>query len=226
MVQSKSRKYGEDLAKCEQELATSLNENGAESPKTLSLLCRKALCCKHLNLLDEAERLYLDCLEKRKRVLGLEHVDTLKVMGLLALLYEQQPRWHSKALEMYGEALSVRTLALGELHSDTILVSRNRGHFLYKISRHREAVDAYVLYFRKVRAVKGSFHPTTIMALLCIYTARFFSKLPMNHRIKGEYKKAFLLLVGSVLFSMLRFFVQDVLGLSFGGATKEITSLT
>ena len=208
MVRLKTVKYGEDLVRLEADLVGSRATLGEKHPDTLTLLSRLASTHKQLGRWDEAERLYLQCLEGRKDVLGGDHTDTLKVMGLLALVYEQQPRWHSKAQEMFDQVLQLRTSVLGELHKDTIVIARNRGHFFYKTNRHREAVDAYVLLFRKVRAVKGSFHPDTWMALMCVLAARFFAKLPIT--VKGEYKKALLLLIGSLLFTFFNYMSKDL----------------
>ena len=208
MVRLRASQLVEKLASLE----LALLAKGLGEEAVLSLQCRIGTCHKQLGNFDEAERLYVECLAKRKLLLGELHADTLKVEGLMALLYELHPAWHGRALDLYTTVLARRTMGLGELHKDTVLIARNRGHFLYKLSRHREAVDAYVQHFHKVRMLKGIFHPDTWMSLLCICSARFFSKLPYNQHIKGEYKKAILMLVGSLLYSLVSYAYRELAG--------------
>jgi len=207
MVRLKSHKAESDLRACERQLA---EPTTAAPLERAAIMCKMASSHKQLGNWDESERFYLQGLELRRQALGAEHADTLKVQGLLALLYEQQPRWHDEAVKMYDAVLAARTKALGELHKDTVVAARNRGHFLYRLNRHREAVDAYILLFRKVRKTKGSLHPDTWMALMCIMAARFFAKLPLPIKITGEYKRALLLLLASMLLSLAQYLYKDL----------------
>lgn len=212
MAITKIAKYTADYEVLQSKYEESMAANGSDHPDTLSLMKSIAYCYRQINKLNEAEELYLRCLEIRKKVSGKDHTDTLKVMGLLALLYEERPAWNSKALDIYREVLDLRTKALGEYHKDTIVTCRNFGNFLYKLSKHRQALKMYIQYYTKVRTTRGLLHPDTWMAVLCILNARVLSKLPMNEKLKGEYKRVVLLLLGTFMFSILQFIWRDVLG--------------
>jgi tetratricopeptide (TPR) repeat protein len=203
-----------DVKRAAESLEACRKDHGAESEKTLKSILNLAFKHRRAEQFEEAERRYLEVLESRKRLLGPDHTDTLKVQGLLALLYEQRNDWHDRALEMYNLVIAERTKALGEYHKDTITTYRNLGNFLYKCSKHRQASETYAAYFQKVKTVKGVAHPDTWMALLCIFNARFLSKLPLNHKIKGaQYKRVILLLAGTVLWIILQHFAKEFLGI-------------
>ena len=69
--------------------------------------------------LKETEVLEVMVMEKRKRVLGDDHPDTLTSMEYLAETYWQQGRW-SEAEALYLVVLEKRKLVLGDHHPDTL----------------------------------------------------------------------------------------------------------
>ena len=64
-------------------------------------------------------KFYTDCLEMRKRVLGLEHPDTLRSMHGLAETYVSLGR-STEALKLYEECVEIRKRVLGPEHPDTL----------------------------------------------------------------------------------------------------------
>ncbi|WP_226595142.1 tetratricopeptide repeat protein, partial [Microseira wollei] len=66
---------------------------------------------------SEAEPLYLQALELRKRLLGEDHPDVATSLNNLALLYKSQGRY-SEAEPLYLQALELRKRLLGEDHPD------------------------------------------------------------------------------------------------------------
>ena len=74
--------------------------------------------------------MYLDCLDKRKIVLGDTHPDTLTSLNNLAILYYKaglngaQGRYE-KAEPLYLECLDKRKAVLGETHPDTLTTQKN-----------------------------------------------------------------------------------------------------
>lgn len=64
------------------------------------------------------EALYLDLLERRKRVLGEEHRDTLSTSDNLGWLYNEQARF-AEAETLHRRTLEIRRRVLGELDFET-----------------------------------------------------------------------------------------------------------
>jgi tetratricopeptide (TPR) repeat protein len=87
---------------------------------------------------DEAEPLYVECLQKMKVVLGENHPNTMTFINDLALLYYSQGRY-DEAEPLYVECLQKKKVVLGENHPST-LTSINNLAALYKIQgRYDEA---------------------------------------------------------------------------------------
>ena len=68
--------------------------------------------------MEEAEKLYLQVTEARKRVLGAEHPDTLFSMFSLAVSWEKQDR-RTEAIALMENVVVLRTKILGANHPDT-----------------------------------------------------------------------------------------------------------
>src|SRR5437762_3512580 len=70
--------------------------------------------------LKEAEELGVQVMKTQKRVLGLEHPDTLLTMHNLASTYYNQERW-KEAEELEVQVMEARKRVLGPEHPDSIL---------------------------------------------------------------------------------------------------------
>ena len=73
--------------------------------------------------------MYIDCLNKKKEILGENHPDTLSFMNNLALLYKKQGKY-DKAEPLYIDCLNKNKEIIGENHPDT-LSSMNSSAILY-----------------------------------------------------------------------------------------------
>ena len=72
----------------------------------------------------EAGRLFVQVMETFKRVLGVEHTDTLTSMANLALTFWNQGRW-KKAEELGVQVMETRKRVLGKEHPSTLNVIAN-----------------------------------------------------------------------------------------------------
>ena len=131
---------------------------------------RISLMWKYARTLDsdgrynEAEELFVQVMETRKRVLGDEHPDTLTSMSNLALTYRNQGRWkEAEALQV--KELGICSRLLGDEHPDTLtsmnnlaLTYRNQGRW-----KEAEALGVQVVETRK--RVLGDEHPGTLTSM-------------------------------------------------------------
>jgi tetratricopeptide (TPR) repeat protein len=90
--------------------------------------------------LAEAEPYYRDALEKRRRVLGEEHPDTLTSINNMGVLLESQGKL-AEAEPYYRDALEKRRRVLGEEHPDTLSSINNMGVLLQSQGKDREVLD-------------------------------------------------------------------------------------
>ena len=73
--------------------------------------------------------LFEDCLEKRKRILGDDHPDTLDSINNLALLLKAQGEY-DRALPLYEDCLEKRKRILGDDHPHTLYSIQNLARLL------------------------------------------------------------------------------------------------
>ena len=93
---------------------------GKDDPKILVVrLNRLALVYYSKGEFEEALPLYDECLEKRKRVLGDDHPDTLASLNNLANVYYSKGEFE-EALPLYEKCLKARKSVLGEKHPATL----------------------------------------------------------------------------------------------------------
>jgi hypothetical protein len=76
------------------------------------------LCLLSDGRYNEAEELFVQVMETRKRVLGAEHPDTLTSMANLAFTWKSQDR-NDKAISLLRECLRLQERLLGPQHADT-----------------------------------------------------------------------------------------------------------
>jgi tetratricopeptide (TPR) repeat protein len=92
---------------------------GDDHPETLRTMGGLAVLYRNQSRYDEAEPLFLETLETRKRVLGDDHPDTLWSMNNLGILYQNQGRY-DEAEPLFLETLETRKRVLGDGHPDTL----------------------------------------------------------------------------------------------------------
>jgi tetratricopeptide (TPR) repeat protein len=109
-----------------------------------------------------AEPLYMECLDTRKIILGVDHPDTLASMNNLAILYMNQSQC-TLAEPMLVECVEKRKTFLGVAHPDT-LGSLNNLAILYNIQGDYKLAEALLAEsLEKCSVILGDNHPTTLL---------------------------------------------------------------
>ncbi|AFZ26376.1 tetratricopeptide repeat protein [Cylindrospermum stagnale PCC 7417] len=165
----------------EQELAIECFSKAVEVQKELDLekdlatsLNNLAALYKSQGRYSDAEPLYLQSLEIKKRQLGQDHPDVANSLNNLAALYEFQGRY-SDAEPLYLQSLEILKRQLGQDHPD-VATSLNNLASLYK-SQGRYS-DAEPLYLQSLEIRKrqlGQDHPnvaTSLNNLAILYEAQ------------------------------------------------------
>ena len=91
----------------------------------------------------EAEELFAQVMETRKRALGEEHPDTLTSMANLASTYRNQGRW-KEAEELQAKELKICSRVLGEEHPSTLTSMANLASMYRNQGRWKEAEELFV----------------------------------------------------------------------------------
>jgi tetratricopeptide (TPR) repeat protein len=112
---------------------------------------------------NEAEKLGVQVLEQRRKLLGADHIDTIQAAGELALVYSKQGR-HSEAEKLDLEALDQRRKILGLEHPDTIKAMANLAATYSHQGRHSEAEKLKLEVLDKRTKILGPEHRDTIIA--------------------------------------------------------------
>src|SRR5205814_1095177 len=87
-----------------------------------------------LGRMQEAELLHRDALERRRKLLGEDHPDTLQAMNNYAWCLGYLGRWQ-EAEPFFRDALQRRRRVLGEDHPDTINSNNNYAYVLTRLGR-------------------------------------------------------------------------------------------
>ncbi len=110
---------------------------------------------------SEAESLYQQALQMKKRLLGESHPSVATSINNLAFLYRSQGRY-SEAEPLYQQALEMRKRLLGESHPD-VAASLNNLALLYDSQgRYSEAKPLLQQALEICERVLGTNHPTTV----------------------------------------------------------------
>ncbi|KAF2008718.1 kinesin light chain [Aaosphaeria arxii CBS 175.79] len=117
---------------------------------------------------NEAEQLFVQVMETRKRVLGQEHPGTLTSVASLASTYRNQGRW-KEAEELDVQVMETRKRVLGEEHPDTLASVANLASTYWNQGRWKEAeeldVQLDVQVMETSKRVLGEEHPDTLTSM-------------------------------------------------------------
>ncbi|KAF1965815.1 HET-domain-containing protein [Bimuria novae-zelandiae CBS 107.79] len=113
---------------------------------------------------EEAEELFVQVMETRKRVLGEEHPDTLTSMANLASTYRNQGRW-KEAEGLFVQVMETRKRVLGEEHPDTLTSMANLASTYRNQGRWKEAEGLFVQVMETSSRVLGEEHPDTLTSI-------------------------------------------------------------
>ncbi|KAL9616340.1 MAG: hypothetical protein Q9160_008783 [Pyrenula sp. 1 TL-2023] len=97
----------------------------------------------------------------RKKVLGLEHEDTLTSLAMTALAYSLQGRW-KEAEELEVQIMETRKRVLGEEHPDTLTSQANLAWTFQSQGRTLEAIDLMRQSIQISVRKLGKEHPDTL----------------------------------------------------------------
>jgi eukaryotic-like serine/threonine-protein kinase len=138
-----------------------------------------------LGLIPEARTHMERAFELRRRVLGEEHLDTLRTMHNLAWLLQERKEY-AAAEPVQERILAIRRKLLGERHPDTMRAMNNlAGSYLgqLKIDKARPVLERLVA---TMTAERGAEDPATLVAMnnLAIVSYRLgqFAAAEQNHR--------------------------------------------
>ncbi|KIM19853.1 hypothetical protein M408DRAFT_334240 [Serendipita vermifera MAFF 305830] len=130
---------------------------------TLTVMFCLASSYDFQGLWTESEKLKVEVLEQRRRILGIEHPDTIIAAANLALTYHNQGRW-SESEKLFVEVLEQRRRILGIEHPYTILAAGNLAWTYRSQGRWSESEKLEVEVLEQRRRILGIEHPDTILA--------------------------------------------------------------
>ncbi|KAJ7741825.1 hypothetical protein B0H16DRAFT_1323604 [Mycena metata] len=107
------------------------------------------------------EGLYIAVLEKRRKVLGDDHPDTLQIIGNLAWTYHKLGQLN-KAEELQAVLLKKRSDSFGEEHPDTLRTMANLASTYYHLGWLRKAEELGSAVLEKQKTNCGEDHPDTL----------------------------------------------------------------
>jgi tetratricopeptide (TPR) repeat protein len=109
----------------------------------------------------EAEQIFGEVLNVKRRVLGNEHPDTLMVRSNLAVCLGYQKK-HAEAEKIYREVLATTRRIFGEEHPHTLRCAGNLASSLSSQGKHAEAERSEREVLGVRRRVLGEKHPDTL----------------------------------------------------------------
>jgi tetratricopeptide (TPR) repeat protein len=98
--------------------ATAIYEDLFKSTGDHLFLMNLAMCHRASLRFDDAERLYTQCLEMRKQLLGAEHHKTMVCMNSLAVTYRELKKFEL-AEPLFLQVIDIGKRTIGEHHTDT-----------------------------------------------------------------------------------------------------------
>ncbi|MDX1388331.1 MAG: tetratricopeptide repeat protein, partial [Acidobacteriota bacterium] len=110
---------------------------------------------------EEAERLYLDAIERGLRLFGEDHPGTLSAMTNLGAMYEETGR-PDKAEELYLETLEIQRRTAGEDHPATLIAQHNLGSLYLNQGRPAKAEEILRRTLEQRREILGELHDYTM----------------------------------------------------------------
>ena len=151
---------------------------GRDEESILSSLFWLAEAHRKMGNYNEAELLYLRCLEASERVLGAEHPDTLLSINNLALLYNDKGEYE-KSEPLYNRCLEASERVLGAEHPDTLLSINNLALLYHNKGEYEKAETLYNRELEARERLLGTEHPDTLLSI---------NNLALLYHNKGEYE--------------------------------------
>jgi tetratricopeptide (TPR) repeat protein len=155
-------------------------EEGEEEEKRLELVQKCAMTLYSDGRYQEAEELFVQVMESRKSVLGVEHPDTLLSMANLGSTYRNQGRW-KEAEELGIQVMEMSKRVLGDQHPDTLTSTNNLALTYINQGRWKEAEELGIQVMEMSKRVLGDQHPDTMKSM---------NNLALTYSNQGRRKEA------------------------------------
>ncbi len=133
-------------------------------PETLKAMNALATSWWEQGHWKEAEKLELQEIEIRKKVLGPEHQDTMKCIDGLAATYLDQGRYN-EAEELLMQILPIQTKILGLEHPETLFSTARLASTYFNQGRWKEAEELDIQVMEMRKRVLGQEHPDTLWSM-------------------------------------------------------------
>lgn len=118
----------------------------------------------NLGLYPQAQSLFTDAIEIRRRVLGPEHPDTLRSMSRLSGALREQGRY-AEAEKLQRETLDIQRRVLGPESQDTLTSMSQLASILYSEARYGEAEKFGRAALDAQRRILGPEHASTLWSM-------------------------------------------------------------
>jgi tetratricopeptide (TPR) repeat protein len=129
---------------------------------------------------EEAEELFVEVMETRKRVLSDEHPSTLSSMNNLATTYRNQGRW-KEAKELGMQVMETSKRVLSDEHPSTLISIGNLAATYRNQGRWKEAEELGMQVIETSKRVLSDEHPDTLTSM---------ANLASTYRNQGRWKEA------------------------------------
>ena len=140
---------------------------------------------------DEAETLYREALDGRRREFGDAHSKTISTMCNLAIVLKGQGKY-DEAEKLYRKALEGKLKSVGDGHPDTLGPKNNLALLLSKQGKHDEAERLLREALEGRQREQGDAHPDTLGTMgnlgVVLYDQRKYDEAERLHReaLKGK----------------------------------------
>jgi tetratricopeptide (TPR) repeat protein len=138
-----------------------VEENGKD--KT-NMMWKYGMCLYDDGRYNEAEKLFEQVMETKKRVLGEEHPDTLLIMHNLALMFWIHGQW-KEAEELEVQIMAIQQKMLGEEHPLTLTSMANLASTFLGQREWGKAEELFMQVIETQKRVLGKDHPSTLASM-------------------------------------------------------------
>ena len=128
----------------------------------------------------EAETMSIEAMRVRKRVLGIEHEDTLWSMVMVGYAYNLRGRWDA-AEELFVQVMETRKKKLGADHPSTLTSMANLASTYRNQGRWDAAEELEVQVMETFKKKLGADHPDTLTSM---------ANLASTYRNQGRWEEA------------------------------------
>ncbi|WFE73598.1 tetratricopeptide repeat protein [Roseinatronobacter sp. S2] len=149
-----------DISKNKIRVTLSVEENGLHDPQTATSINNYALSLVDEGRYGQAEPLFREALEIRRKTLGNRHPAVGQNLNNLAGLLRATGRF-VEAEPMYREALAIGRETLGDRHPDVATWLNNLAGLLHVTDRANQATPLYLEALSIHRTSLGDDHPAT-----------------------------------------------------------------